>query len=104
MEIKNNINNLDPYNRTSLTNAAGQIGARGTAQAQPSAGETGDRVSLSPEAKLRTEALTTAMNAPEVRQAKVDAIKASVDSGEYAVDGKALAAKLIQEEPGLFQP
>lgn len=104
MEIKNNISNLDPYNRTGLTNAAGQAAARGTVPAQPSAGETGDRVSLSPEAKLRTEALTTAMNTPEVRQAKVDAIKARVESGEYTVDSKAVAAKLLREEPGLFQP
>lgn len=105
MEIKNNISNLDPYNRTKLT-AAGQTGVRGVAPgvAQTPAAETGDRVSLSPEAKLRTEALTTAMNTPDVRQAKVDAIKARVESGEYAIDSNAIAAKLLQEEPGLFQP
>ncbi|CAK7049235.1 MAG: hypothetical protein DELT_00965 [Desulfovibrio sp.] len=101
MEIKNNLNPLDPYTRTQLTGTVNQETKRGTANAAP-AGETGDRVSLSPEAKLRTEAYTTAMNAPDVRQEKIDALKAQVASGEYQPDSKAIASKLLAEEPGLF--
>ena len=106
MEIKNTFNPLDPYNQTKLTNT-GQTG-KTTGRAAPNApaqgAETGDRVSLSPEAKLRTEAFTTAMNTPEVRAEKVAALKAQVESGEYQIDSKAIAAKLLAQEPGLFQP
>ncbi|MDL2209864.1 flagellar biosynthesis anti-sigma factor FlgM [Desulfovibrio sp. OttesenSCG-928-O18] len=104
MEIKNNLNPLDPYSRTKLTatnNQAPQRAAQGVSAPQ---GETGDRVSLSPEAKLRTEAFTSAMSAPNVRAEKVAALKAQVESGEYTPDSKAIAAKLLAEEPGIFQP
>ncbi len=105
MEIKNTLNPLDPYSRTQIAGAKAQAAQRSanTAQTAP-AQEGGDRVSLSPEAKLRTEALSSALNAPDVRQAKVAELKARVESGEYLPDGKAIAAKLLQEEPGLFRP
>jgi len=106
MEIKNTLNPLDPYNQPRL-NQLGKASLptnRATANAPASARETGDRVSLSPEAKLRTEAYTSAMNAPDIRAEKVAEIKARVQSGEYFVDSKAVAAKLLAEEPGLFQP
>ena len=106
MEIKNTLNPLDPYNQSRLNNLgkAAQPANRVAANAPASVRESGDRVSLSPEAKLRTEAYTSAMSAPEIRAEKVAEIKARVQSGEYAVDSKALAAKLLSEEPGLFQP
>ena len=105
MEIKNNLNQLDPYSRTQIAGTKTQAAQRGANTAQPaSVQEGGDRVSVSPEAKLRTEALTTALNAPDVRQAKVAELKARVESGEYAPDSTAIAAKLLQEESGLFQP
>lgn len=104
MEIKNTLNPLDPYSRTSLAGTKNETTPR-TAQAATAAqGETGDRISLSPEAKLRTEAFTSAMNAPDLRTEKVAAIKARVDSGEYAPDSKVIAAKLLAGEPGLFRP
>ncbi len=106
MEIKNTLNQLDPY-RTQLKTEdakAAQAKARADAKAGTATGAKGDRISLSPEAKLRTETFTAAMNAPEVRQAKVDAIKAQVESGEYQPDSKKIAAKLLREEPGLFRP
>lgn len=105
MEIKNNLNPLDPYTQARLTGAthANQAASRAAANAPAPARESGDRVSLSPEAKLRTEAFSTAMSAPEVRAEKVAALKARVESGEYQVDSAAVAAKLLQEEPGLFQ-
>lgn len=106
MEIKNNLNPLDPYTQTKLTNATqtNQAANRAAAGAAAPARESGDRVSLSPEAKLRTEAFTSAMGAPDVRAEKVAALKAQVQSGEYQVDSKAVAAKILQEEPGLFRP
>jgi len=105
MEIKNTLNPLDPYNQSKLTNTnqAAKITARATATAPSQGAETGDRVSLSPEAKLRTEAFSAALNAPDMRVDKVTELKAKVASGEYNPDSKAIAAKLLAEEPGLFQ-
>ena len=106
MEIKNNLNPLDPYAQTRLDKAdqaASKIASRNAAANAP-AGETGDRVSLSPEAKLRTEAFSTAMNTPEVRAAKVAELKARVEAGTYEIDSRAIASKMLAEEPGLFQP
>ncbi len=106
MEIKNNLNPLDPYAQTRLTNAAqtNQAANRAADSASAPARDGGDRVSLSPEARLRTEAFSTAMNAPDVRAEKVAELKARVESGEYQVDAASVAAKLLREEPGLFRP
>lgn len=106
MEIKNNLNPLDPYNQTKLTSTTqtNQAVNRTAANTSAPARESGDRVSLSPEGKLRTEAFTAAMGAPDVRAEKVAGLKARVQSGEYQVDSKAVATKLLQEEPGLFRP
>ena len=106
MEIKNTFNPLDPYTQTKLNSAnqTKQATGRTAAGTTAPAAETGDRVSLSNEAKLRTEAFTTASNTPDVRAAKVAELKARVEAGEYQIDSKAIAAKLLTEEPGLFQP
>ena len=106
MEIKNTLNPIDPYTQARVNNAGKtpQTANRAPHNAPVSGKETGDRVSLSPEAKLRTEAFTSAMNTPDVRAEKVSELKARVQSGEYTIDSKAIAAKLLEEEPGLFQP
>ena len=98
MEIKNTLQKLaDPY-RTQIENTPREGRANTqAAEAQPK----GDRVSLSPEALLRTEAYSAAMNAPDVRAAKVNDIKERVASGEYKVDAKNIAAKLLQSETDL---
>lgn len=101
MEIKNTLGQLDPY-RARLEKTEKEQNAARASKDTKGASSQGDRVSLSPEAKLRTETYTAAMNAPEVRQQKVDAIKAQVDTGTYQVDSKKVAEKLLQEEPGLF--
>lgn len=104
MEIKNTIG-LNPY-QTQLeraqTDKTAHAGKTGTGEATSFA-RTGDTVTLSPEAKLRAEATTAATNAPEVRQSKVDAIKARIESGEYSVDSRQIASRLLAEEPGLFE-
>lgn len=106
MEIRNNLNPLDPYNQARLDkadHASSKVTGRNAAD-NASAGETGDRVSLSPEAMLRTEAFSAAMNTPEVRAEKVAEIKALVDAGEYEINSQAIASRLLTEEPGLFRP
>lgn len=64
--------------------------------AQPSV--TGDRVSVSSQAKLYTEAYSTALNASEIREDKVAALKAQVESGTYQADSKKIAEKLLQSD------
>ncbi|MDL2307741.1 flagellar biosynthesis anti-sigma factor FlgM [Desulfovibrio sp. OttesenSCG-928-C06] len=98
MEIKNNINNLDPYlNRTDL-DKAGKADSRGfkvnTGATQATPADSGDKVSLSTSA-LRDVVTQEATNAPEVRQDRVDAIKARINSGTYNIDSRDIASKLL---------
>ena len=79
-------------------NAAGRAGK--TKEADPEV--RGDRVSLSNDARLRTQAFSAAQAAPDVRQERVDALKAQVDNGTYVVDSRKVAAKLLQEDAELF--
>lgn len=101
MEIKNSLlKNLDPY-RARLDSAAEANAAKagnkaGEASAvQPPAG---DRVSLSSSARLHTAAHTAATQAPDVRQDKINALKGQVASGEYTVDARKTAQKLLESE------
>ena len=65
-------------------------------------GPQGDKVSFSSDARLHTQAFSVAMAAPDVRQDRVDALKAQVEGGSYVVDSKQIAQKLLQEEKELF--
>lgn len=99
MEIKNNLQKLvDPYAQLQKTNQPLDKGAQVQAPAQP----LGDRVSLSPEAKLLQEAHAAATNAPDVRSDKVAALKSQVEAGTYSVDSKTVAQKLLKSETELF--
>lgn len=100
MEIKNSLlRNVDPY-RTQLGKQ--QDAAKKTsADTQNTAATSGDRVSLSPSARLHTAAHAAVSSAPELRQEKVDALKERVDSGNYTVDSRKVAEKLLQSEGSL---
>lgn len=63
----------------------------------------GDRVSVSQNAILLTEARRTAQATPDVRQEKVDALKEQVASGTYSINTTQLASNLLKEEGGLFK-
>jgi negative regulator of flagellin synthesis FlgM len=106
MEIKNTVGQINPY-RTRLDQARTGQTARtargGQADEAANAAPKGDTVTLSPEAKLRTEAYAAAMDAPDVRRSKVDEIKSRIASGEYQADSRRIAGKLLAEEPGLFE-
>lgn len=52
---------------------------------------------------LYTEALAAAHNAPDVRQDRIEAIRAQIENGTYEIDMKRLAENLIRENPGLFE-
>ena len=100
MEINNSLTRgVDPYTQTRVDAAVEKDGRKEavkTAQ-QPA----GDRISLSPEAMLRTAAHSAATQAPDVRQEKVDAIKERIAAGEYTVDSKKIAEKLLGDESAL---
>lgn len=101
MEIKNYLKQLDPY-RAQLEKTESPPAKTRKEKAREAAPASGDRVSLSTEAKLRTEAYSTALSAPDVRHEKVQAIKERVDAGEYQIDTRKVAAKILAEESDLF--
>ncbi|MBQ3058820.1 MAG: flagellar biosynthesis anti-sigma factor FlgM [Desulfovibrio sp.] len=79
--------------------------ARGRArnETQREAAAQGDRISVSHDARLLTEAHRTAQNTPDVRASKVDALRLQVADGTYRPDSQRIAAALVREEPGLFR-
>lgn len=101
MEIKNT-GQMDAYSRAQLERTeqktinqiAGQVAGHAHTQAAPKS----DKVTLSPEGALHTEAYRSAMNAPEIRQDKVDAIKDQISNGTYVIDSAKIAAGLINQE------
>lgn len=99
MEIKNVINRLDRYvNQTDLNRADRVQNLQrdaGTAQASTGVKTGGDTISFSSNA-LRTVTTQAAQQAPDVRQDKVDAIKARVDSGNYTINSRDIATKVLQ--------
>lgn len=65
-------------------------------------GSEGDTLRLSHEAKLHTAARSTAMQTDDMRQERVDALKAQVADGTYPIDNEKIAMKLLREEADLF--
>ena len=99
MEIKSYLNDIDPY-RAKVQQTESK--KRELAQAAKQGAGSTDKVSLSNEGRLRTEAFYAASNAPEIREAKVEAIREKMANGSYQIDSKKIAARLIAEEPELF--
>ena len=66
-------------------------------------GGEGDTLQLSHEAMLRTTARSAAMQADDIRQERVDALRAQVADGTYRIDNEKTAAKLLQEEADIFR-
>jgi flagellar biosynthesis anti-sigma factor FlgM len=58
---------------------------------------SGDRVALSPEAKVMQKAIKVLEALPDVREEKVAQIKERIAEGSYQVDGKKIAEKMIKE-------
>ena len=66
-------------------------------------GSEGDTLRLSHEAMLRATARSAAMQTDDMRQERVDSLKAQVADGTYRIDNEKIAAKLLQEERDLFR-
>ena len=80
-----------------------EAGAVKSAQTPAPSMATGDKVSVSSDALLRTEAYRAAATAPDVRQEKVNELKGRVNSGDYQIDNRRIASKLVQSELALFR-
>jgi negative regulator of flagellin synthesis FlgM len=84
--------------------AASQITSEPTAQ-QVKANRTaiagsaseGDRTTLSSDTESLHSLVSTAMNSPEIRQDKVDSLRAAVSSGNYKLDANEIASSMIDE-------
>jgi negative regulator of flagellin synthesis FlgM len=65
----------------------------------PSAGNisSGDKVELSPEAKMISQAIKAVEALPDVRENKVAEIRERIANGTYRIDGKEVAEKMIKE-------
>ena len=103
MQIKN-LQGLDQYSK--LEQADRNNKARGErerkAAASSAQSSSGDKSTVSNEARLRAEAYASAANSPETRAEKVAAIKAQMESGEYVIDTKDIALKLLKESGELL--
>jgi len=58
---------------------------------------TGDTVQLSERSKQLADIKSAVNQLPEVREAKVQEIKQSVDAGTYTVDPRQVAASILKE-------
>lgn len=97
MEIKNTMNRLDPYlNRLEVEKEKARAAEK--SGAAPAAGDTVQINSTG----LKATVAAAAMAAPDTRDDKIAAIKASLADGSYQIDNKAIAAKLVQEAGDLF--
>ena len=100
MDIKNT-GQVDMYNRVRLERPEPRVGSHPSSAHGAAATKT-DTVSVSDEAVLRTEAYRTAMNAPDIREDKVNAIRDQIANGTYTVNAHRIAANMVGEELSLY--
>lgn len=102
MQIKN-LYGLDPYAKLEQSERNNQVRAeRERRSATDTVRSDGDHSTVSDEARLYAEAFSTAMSAPGTRADKVAAIKAQISSGEYKIDTKQIALRLLSEDGDLL--
>lgn len=96
MEIKNVLSKeMDSYAKLERKQS---IHAEDASWKTSTAAHSRDRATVSTEAKLRGEAFAAALAAPDTRSAKVNELKTLVENGEYQVDTRAIAAKMLEED------
>jgi flagellar biosynthesis anti-sigma factor FlgM len=59
---------------------------------------TEDRTTLHSDSTTVQALTSQALNSPEVRQGKVDALRQSVRTGEYKIDATKIAAAIVESE------
>jgi negative regulator of flagellin synthesis FlgM len=104
MDIKKVYGGLDPYATSRLKeNQRAQQDQAINRQNSAVEQNTGDKVALSPEARLLGAAMTAASTAPDTRAEKVRTLKEQVQSGTYKPDIKKAAANLIRDDLHLIR-
>jgi len=99
----NELNNQAITSYRSRAERTEDAAAKAAKAREAHSGGGGDTIRLSHEAKLRTTARSAAMQADDMRQERVDALKAQVAGGTYHIDNEKIAAKLLHEEADLFR-
>lgn len=102
MDIKKILNGLGPYDQSKIEKARADKlkGERESGSKASTAG--GDKVSISDEAQLRTEAYSSATGASDIRHEKVAEIKAKIASGEYEINTRKIAENIVKEDLDFF--
>ncbi len=95
MIIKNN--GMDPYKNASMENIERANRNNNNQKANATQKAPQDRVSLSDDAKLRTQAYSTAMNSPDVRSEKVSKLKNDVNNGSYTPNSMKTAKAMVDD-------
>lgn len=98
MEIKNLLVGANPYEKKIEKAERAEAAER----ARKGSSETGDKISLSEDATLRSVALRTAAVEPEARAERVAALKEQVRNGTYQPDNKKTAAGIVREDLNLI--
>jgi negative regulator of flagellin synthesis FlgM len=74
------------------------VSSRQTMAAEPTpSAAAGDKVHLSPQVRELQAARSVAAGIPEIREAKVAAIRAQIEAGTYRVDSEKIAGKVLAE-------
>lgn len=104
MEIKKVYGGLDPYAARRLQeNQRVQQEQAVNRQNGAIDQHLGDKVALSPEARLLGATMSAANAAPDARAEKVRTLKEQVQSGTYKPDIKKAAANLIRDDLNLIR-
>lgn len=104
MDIKDIKNN--PYgiatSQNDLINKSNKITRGKTGAISSEFSDQGDKVSLSFEGKLCIEGYREAMQSTDIREEKVASIKAAIAEGNYKIDSKDIAKKMLNSELEIF--
>ena len=87
-----------PPEKSQPTEKTGKALKKGALQkTETAAGETSDKVNLSPAAKEVAQIRAAINGLPEVREDKVQSVKDSIDKGTYKVEPEKIAGKMLEE-------
>jgi negative regulator of flagellin synthesis FlgM len=84
-----------------LSGAGGARSAEGTVRARAPASPAtpeGERIELTPGGRLLARLEQSFAAAPDIDRARVDAVKAAIQNGEYEIDADRIAAALLRTE------
>lgn len=90
----------NPIEGQELLNRAKDLNKNRDAEQKDNANKSDDskdKITLSGKAKEINELQNLISNLPDVRTDRIDAIKKSIDAGNYNVDAKEVAAKMLEE-------